>query len=272
MHALRLLSTRSENQALELAGKLDSLNFERQRLTREILGEAREKILEGELQSLIFVQGEGWNEGVIGLVAGKLQEEFNRPVLVVTTNENEMRGSARSVNGFNITEAIGMFEKYLIKFGGHNQAAGFSVKEGCLEDFEKEITEYVNKNISEEMFLKVVDIDCVLDTKYLNMELAENLLKLEPFGYGNKRPVFLLEKVVVVSKKVLGKDENHLKLEIQGNASGVDEAIMFNCAESIGKINVDDVVDLVGSVGINQWNGLTKVQFEIRDWKACNGV
>jgi single-stranded-DNA-specific exonuclease len=272
IHALRLLSTKSESQAKELSSKLDSLNFERQMLTKEILDIAREKVFEKKLQSLIFVKGVDWNEGVIGLVAGRLQEEFHRPVLVVTQNENEIKGSARSVNGFNITEAIGMFEKYLIKFGGHNQAAGFSVKEGCLEDFEKEITEYVDANVSEELFKKVLDIDCVLDTQYLNMELAEHLSRLEPFGYGNKKPMFLLEKVVVVSKKVLGKDANHMKLEIQGNASGVDEAIMFNCAECIEKIKVDDVLDLVGYVGINQWNGLTKVQFEIKDWKACNGV
>jgi len=270
MDGLKLLSTKNASQAQELANKLDSLNFERQRLTSEILKQAREKILSEDLKSLIFVTGEGWNEGIIGLVASKLQEEFYRPVIIVTKNEGEIKGSARSINGLNITEVIETFSEFLIKFGGHAQAAGFSVKEGSLDEFREKIVEYVQDNLGKELLDKTIDIDVVLNTKDLNMELAENLLKLEPFGYGNKKPLFLLEKVVVVNKKVLGKDQNHMKLEIKGEGSGVEEAIMFNCLDDIEKIKVDDVIDLVGCVGINEWNNLTKVQFEVKDWRACN--
>jgi single-stranded-DNA-specific exonuclease len=270
MDGLKLLSTKNASQAKELANKLDSLNFERQKLTSEILKQAREKILSEDLKSLIFVIGEGWNEGIIGLVASKLQEEFYRPVIIVTKNEGEIKGSARSINGLNITEVIETFSEFLIKFGGHAQAAGFSVKEGSLDEFREKIVEYVQDNLGKELLDKTIDIDVVLNTKDLNMELAENLLKLEPFGYGNKKPLFLLEKVVVVNKKVLGKDQNHMKLEIKGEGSGVEEAIMFNCLDDIEKIKVDDVIDLVGCVGINEWNNLTKVQFEVKDWRACN--
>ena len=270
MDGLKLLATKSTSQAEELSSKLDSLNFERQRLTTETLKQAREKVMDEGLNSLIFVSGEEWNEGIIGLVAGKLQEEYHRPVIVVSESGGEIKGSARSVNGLNITEVIETFAEFLIKFGGHAQAAGFSIKEGKLEQFRENIVNYVEENLSKELLDKTIEIDTVLDTEYLNMELAEKLLELEPFGYGNKRPVFLLEKVVVVSKRVLGKDQNHMKLEIKGEGSGVDEAIMFNCLDDIERIKEDDVIDLVGCVGINEWNGLAKVQFEVKDWRACN--
>ncbi len=272
MHGLKLLATQDSAQAEEIANRLDGLNFERQRLTKEILDDAREKILSKPLESLIFVSGQGWNEGVIGLVASRLQEEFHHPVIIVTENNGEIKGSARSINGLNITETIEKFSEHLVKFGGHSQAAGFSVKEGMLEKFETEIVDFVNKNLEKELLKKVLEIDTVLDSQYLNIELAENISKLEPFGYGNKRPVFLLENVVVVSKKILGKDQNHMKLEIKGNSTDVDEAIMFNCVEDIEKIHEDDVLDIVGHVGINEWNNIVKVQFEIKDWRACKSA
>ncbi len=270
MDGLKLLATKNENQAKELSTKLDNLNFERQQLTSKTLKEAREKVLSEGLKNLIFVSGKNWNEGIIGLVAGKLQEEFHRPVIVVTEINGEIKGSARSVNGLNITQVIEIFNEFLIKFGGHSQAAGFSVKEGSLEDFHKGIVEYMEDNLEKDLLDKVIEIDAKLKTEYLNMELAENLSKLEPFGYGNRKPVFLLENVVVVNKKILGREQNHMKLEIKGGDSGVEEVIMFNCLDDIESINIDDVIDLVGCVGINEWNGLTKVQFEAKDWRACN--
>ena len=270
MDGLKLLATKDSTQAEELASKLDGLNFERQRLTSETLKEAKEKILSEDLKSLIFVSGENWNEGIIGLVAGKLQEEFHRPVIVASESEGEVKGSARSILGLNITEVIENFSEFLIKFGGHSQAAGFSVKEGKLEEFKKNIVEYVEDHLEKELLDKIIEIDSVLDTRYLNIELAEELSKLEPFGYGNKRPVFLLEKVVVVNKRILGKEQNHMKLEVKGEGSRVEEVIMFNCLEDIEKIEIDDVLDIVGCVGINEWKGLVKVQFELKDWRACN--
>ncbi len=272
MQGLKLLATRDSKQAEELASRLDGLNFERQKLTKEILEQAREKILAKDLESLIFVVGENWNEGIIGLVASKLQEEFHRPILVVTQTKDEIKGSARSINGLNITETIEKFSKYLIKFGGHSQAAGFSVKKGRLEEFRDEIVGYVNENLEKELLKKTLEIDSVLEADVFNIELAQEISKLEPFGYGNRKPVFLLKEAIVASKRILGKDQNHMKLEIKGENEGVIEAIMFNCLEDIEKINEDDIVSLVGCIGINEWNGSTKVQFEVKDWRACKST
>ena len=270
MDGLKLLATKNEVHAEKLAKKLDDLNFERQKLTNEILNQAREKIYSEGLKSLIFVVGENWNEGVIGLVAGKLQEEFHRPIIVVTQTNGEIKGSARSINGLNITEVIEQFSEYLIKFGGHAQAAGFSVKGGELDNFKESITKYIEENLDKELLNRTIEIDMELSTEHLNMELVEGLAKLEPFGYGNRKPLFLFKNVVVVSKRVLGKEQNHMKLEIKGEGSGVEQAIFFNCQEAINSIEVDDIIDIVGCVGINEWNGLAKVQIEVKDCRACN--
>lgn len=267
MSGLKLLATSNMDTAVSLASKLNELNMKRQDITKEILEYARKSV--DASKKLIFIAGEGWPEGIIGLVAGKLQEEFFKPVIVLTTNGDEIRGSARSVTGFNITDAIASSSEYLEKYGGHSQAAGLTVKKGELENFKNSVMKYVEENLDSELLKRSLDIDLQISTSWLTMDIVRSLEALEPYGYGNKKPVFLLSDVVVVSKRVLGKDMNHMKLEIQGDYAGVDEAILFNCAEDIEKIKVDDRLDLVGSLGVNEWNNLSKVQFEIKEWRKA---
>lgn len=267
MHALKLLCTKDEKLAIHLAEKLNSLNLERQNLTQQVLEEAKENLEKGKL---IIVMGDDWHEGIIGLVASKLQEEYYRPVMVFTRNGDEIKGSARSINGLNITELIEKFSKYLEKFGGHAQAAGLTLKAENFSDFKKDILQYCDENLEDELFESKLEVDVALSTDFLNMDFAQELSKLEPFGYGNKKPLFMLEGVVVVNKRVLGKEQNHMKIEIKGNSTEVDEAILFNCKDDIDRINEEDVLDLVGCIGINSWNGLTKVQFEVKRWRYCN--
>ncbi len=267
MHSLKLLCTQNDSLASDLSEKLNNLNIERQDITKKILYEARKQVDENRL---IIVNGDDWNEGVIGLVASKIQEEFNRPVIVFTKSNDELKGSARSISGINITEVIEKFSKYLKKFGGHSQAAGLSLELDKFSEFKHEIQNYIQDNFNEDIFKKVLEIDLPLETKLLTVDFAYELNKLEPFGYGNRKPVFLIENVVVVSKRVMGKDKNHMKIEFKGNGPGVDEAIFFHCLEDTEKIQEDDVLDLVGSIGINEWNGSVKVQFEVKEWRYCN--
>jgi single-stranded-DNA-specific exonuclease len=266
MYALKLLCTKDESQATQLAKKLNALNLERQNLTQQMLEEAKENI---KKDKLIIVMGDDWHEGIIGLVASKLQEEYYRPVMVFTRSGDEIKGSARSINGLNITELIERFSKYLEKFGGHAQAAGLSLKYENFSDFKKDILQYCDENLEDELFESKLEVDVALSTDFLNMDFAQELSKLEPFGYGNRKPLFMLEGVVVVSKKILGNEQNHMKIEIKGNSVGVDEAILFNCKDDVDRINEEDVLDLVGCIGVNSWNGLTKAQFEVKKWRYC---
>ncbi len=267
MHALKLLCVKEEEKAVELARKLDALNKERQKLTFEMYEEAQNSLND---DNILIAKDENWNEGVIGLVASKLQEKYNRPVIVFTKSGDEFKGSARSIKGVNITEIIEKFSHHLTNFGGHEQAAGLSLQEDSFDAFVNDIISYANENISEDMFEKVLDIDLVLDSTFLTHEFVEQISRLEPFGYGNKKPIFMLENIVVVDKKVMGNEKNHIKITFKGNSTGVDEAVLFNCSDDVEKIKEDDTLDLVGSVGINEWNGESKIQFEVKEWKYCN--
>jgi len=157
MEAVKLLVSSDEKKCTEIANELNSINFERQKLTTEILDIAKEDVdLENKL---LFVQGENWHEGIIGLVAGKLQEQFYRPVIVTTKNDGVIKGSARSIKGFNITKTLEKLDKYLERYGGHELAAGFTAKEKSMDEFVKKITEYANKKITEKDLQRDIKID-----------------------------------------------------------------------------------------------------------------
>ncbi|MBD3329851.1 single-stranded-DNA-specific exonuclease RecJ [Candidatus Dojkabacteria bacterium] len=282
LDAVKLLVTRKKSTAQSLAKKLNNLNFERQKLTQDILDAARSDIETsinegGAVPKGIFVYGEDWPEGIVGLVAGKLQEAYYRPTLVATVKDGEVRGSARSLRGFNITSAIEKFDKYLIKFGGHEQAAGFSVKSGKIEIFRRELLTYIETELDDSILQPQLYIDAVMDTEELSLTLARKIEKFAPFGYGNRKPMIMLPDVVVVGKEALGRKVDtkgnplHMKLKFKSASLGISEAVMFNCADDFDKIEVDDIIDFAGYISVNEWNGYTNVQFQVREWRMGSG-
>lgn len=270
LDAVRLLLTEDKVAARKYAIKLNILNSKRQRLTEEFLNEAKLQIDSQKDEKLNFVVGKEWPEGIIGLVAGKIQEYTGKPTIVVTEANGEIRGSARSLLGFNITEAIGQFEKYLTKYGGHEQAAGFNVETGELEKFMKKIQKFANKTIDPEQLVQELKIDLRIKSDELKIGLVNDLDLIKPFGYGNRKPNLLIESAVVIGKSVMGAGKNHLKINFKDNGLGVGSAVMFNCDEDIEKIQIDDVIDMVGSVNINEWNGNSEVQFLLSEWRKSN--
>lgn len=278
MDALRLLVTEDDEQARKLSVKLNNLNKERQALTTKLLKQSYSQVNKdwSPNQKLVFVVGKGWKEGIVGLVAGKLQEEYNRPTFVITQittkTGTEIRGSARSIRGFDITEAIGKCKGYLVRYGGHKQAAGFTVKSDKLDDFRDAITKEAELQIDKKMLAKKIQLDAIVETTELTLDLVNSLEMLKPFGYGNRRPRLLLRDIVVVEKKPMGSDKQnpkHMKLLFKGDSIGISEAIMFNCSEDFGRIEEDDVLDLVGFLDINEWNGVTSVQFKVTEWRKA---
>lgn len=269
MDALRLMVVDKQESADKLAYNLNKLNWERQQLTEETLNSAKEIIKQQQQDEnkMIFVSGDTWQEGIIGLVAGKLLEEYNKPVITVSTKEAQPRGSARSIIGFNITDAIGNFSDYLVKYGGHAQAAGFTVKEGKLEELKTAIIDRANSIIDENMIEKTLSVDYVAGEDEPSFELLEKIDKFKPFGLGNRKPYIMIHSALVVEKKVIGQSQNHMKISFKGNTVGISEGVMFDCAEDIEKINIDDALDLVGYVDINEWNGNTTLQFMIKEWR-----
>jgi len=266
MDGVKLLVSNDDKLCQDIAEQLDLLNFDRQKLTIETKEEAVEMI--GDIKDkAIFVVGHDWHEGIIGLVAGKLLEEFHRPVIVATHNGDVVKGSARSIKGFNITETLGKFDKYLERYGGHELAAGFSTKVDTIDEFIEEFIKYANEKITDDMLVSKLNIDLVLDTDSVDKVLIEDLGKLEPFGYGNPKPVLCLRNVVVFRKTVMGQEENHMKLLVKGSGYDLLTLVLFGSGEDKEEIEKDSVIDVVGYPDLNIWNGYENVQFIVKEWR-----
>jgi len=268
LEAVKLLVSTDEKQCQEIANDLNDVNFSRQKMTSDILENAKMNIVETD--NLIFVLGNGWHEGIIGLVAGKLGEEFYKPVLVATNNEGVIKGSARSIKGFNITKTLEKYEMYLERFGGHELAAGFTAKLDTIEEFRTEITNYANETITKENLTRDVKIDLNLEAEEVTYALINNLKALEPYGYGNPKPLVYLEDLIVVKKYIMGKEKSHMKLMVKGSGVELLNIVLFNCFDDTEKINENDSIDVIGYPSVNVWNGNETIQFQAKEWRKHN--
>jgi single-stranded-DNA-specific exonuclease len=265
IEAVKLLVSNDSKTCMELASKLDYLNFERQKMTGEVLSEAKE--MADTEEKIVCVLGNNWHEGIVGLVAGKLNEEFNRPTLVATDNNGEVRGSARSISAFNITTALEKCSEHLDRFGGHEQAAGFTVKEDSWEDFVECLKDIADKEITEEMLTPKLNIDLHLSTNDITFKFLDILKELEPFGYGNRKPIVGFKSMVIVKKQPIGKMQNHLKLLCKGDGVDLVTVLLFRCDEDVDNLKIDDEIDVVGSINVNSWNGHEQLQVIAREWQ-----
>jgi single-stranded-DNA-specific exonuclease len=263
--AVKLLVSNSAVTCNKLASKLDYLNFERQKITGLALSEAKEMIEPDE--KIIAVLGKNWHEGIVGLVAGKLNEEFSKPTLVATQNNGEIRGSARSIKGFNITSAIEKCQKYLERFGGHEQAAGFTVKENSWDKFITLLKDIAEKEITEEMLIPQLKIDLHLSTNDISYQFINLLKELEPFGYGNRKPVLGFKDLVIVRKQIMGKAQNHMKLICKGDGIDPITVLLFRCDEDVDNLKENEKIDIVGNINVNSWNGREELQVIANEWK-----
>ena len=271
MDALRLLCTRQEDKAMFLAEKLGVTNRDRQKLTEETVTHACEVLQDTLLRTqesvlskkLIFVSHESYNPGIIGLVAGKLVEEFYRPSVVLSKGELISKGSARSIAGFNIVEAIKSCSDILIDVGGHPMAAGFTVETKYLEELEHRLLELADKELDEEKLTRSLRIDAEIPLSQADEELWTALRDFEPFGIGNPEPVFSTSQVEVLDSRLVGKDGKHMKLKIRQGSTTVD-AIAFGLGSMQTSLR-DKPVDIAYCLDMNTWNGNTRLQLKIKD-------
>jgi len=266
LDAVKLLVSEKEDLCRSIANVLNETNFQRQFMTQNGLDEATAVIGESN-DRLLFVVNDDWHEGIVGLIAGKLNEKYHRPILVGTRKEGVVKGSARSITGFNITNALSLCSKYLDRYGGHELAAGFTVKEGMEKEFSECIRKVADKQITEDMLVKDLQIDLLLSSESINQRLIEELDILKPFGYGNSKPLIGLKGLVVVKKQIMGKLGNHMKLICKGDGIDLITLVLFNCGVDTEDINVDASLDVVGGVGLNSWNGNEDIQFLVKEWR-----
>lgn len=265
MDSLRLLCTKDQEKARELALHLGRINKERQKMVDELLVKAKEKAEKELKNKALVIVGRDYNEGIIGLVAGKLVEEFYRPTVVISKRKGISKASARSVSGFDITEELRRWGEIFESLGGHSMAAGFSIETGKIGDFKKKFINYANKTIDKSILEPRLLIDMKIDFDLIDDKLVEDLLAFEPLGMGNPSPLFLAEKVRIIDIKKIGQDGKHLKL-VLSQSDKVFEAVAFGFGNlKLLEVKPNSFLDIVFSVGKNLWNGFESIQLNVKD-------
>ncbi len=264
MDSLRLICTTDKNRAKMLALELGEINKERQDLTKTGAETAVENIKKhGEnLDSLLFASDENYNQGVIGLIASRLTEEFYRPSIAVSIGKKISKGSARSIPGVNIIELIRSCSDLLKEAGGHPMAAGFSVETKNLELFKKEILKKAQE-FDKKLFERSVLIDLELSFNQITLELFDEISTLKPYGVGNPEPVFMTKGVNVISVNKVGKEGNHLQLVLEQDGN-IFKGIKFRHTDE-QEIKAKSLIDICYSLSVNTWNGKNKMELRIKD-------
>ncbi|GIQ70129.1 single-stranded-DNA-specific exonuclease [Xylanibacillus composti] len=267
--AVELLTTQSEQAAEQLAHDLDACNAERQQLVQEMLEEAK-AIVESQGQTSekrsIVVAKEGWNIGVAGIVSSKLTDCYYRPsvVLCIDRNTGKAKGSARSIDGFDLYAALTACSHLLEHYGGHQAAAGMTLQAEQVPAFAEALERLAAEQLREENLQPMLHADgeCVLDD--ITLETAAELERLAPFGMSNPLPRFVLRQVAVEEMRQLGKDGSHLRLKLR-SASARAEAIAFGAGESAWRISPTATLDVLAEITVNEWNGNRKPQLMVQD-------
>lgn len=266
----RLLCCKDEFQANMLADKLNEFNTQRKEIEGYVLEKAIE-MLEGTPQTypIAFVFGQDWHQGVIGIVAGKLKERYHVPSFVMSIEDDEVKGSARSIPGIDLGALIIAAKEggYITKGGGHTMAAGFSLEEGQIENFRRFVGEYVERHLGHEAITPILEADGVLDVLGANVELADKLSLLEPYGAGNSEPKLVLEKVKVNKPKIVGS--GHVSCYLSSANGGSLKAMAFRVADTeIGPALLNshgESFNVIGVLRHDNWQGRNSVQFIIED-------
>ncbi|MFO0910335.1 MAG: single-stranded-DNA-specific exonuclease RecJ [Isosphaeraceae bacterium] len=268
MRAVEMLTTDDAAAARAIAEELDRCNARRQEIEQTLVREAHDLIrAAGEVgERGAFVVGrEGWHPGVIGIVASRLVDTYHRPAVVVALGEEHSQGSARSVAGFNLYEAIRACSSGLTGFGGHAAAAGLKMPAAHFATFAEQFDHHCRNSLTSEQRQRTLTIDAEIPLGILSTRLVEEIESLEPYGIGNPRPILAASQLRVVGEpRVVGERKNHVQFRVsQGNATF--KAIAWNMADRCKGLGNETTCSLAFHPAINEWNNRREVQLEVRD-------
>lgn len=265
--ALNLLLQNVESEQLNALGnKLEKINSKRQELTQQALFEV-EKMLdihEKNIPNILLANNENWHVGVVGLIAGRLAEKYARPAIIMQDFGDTLVGSARSPEFFNIFDALSDSKELLDSFGGHQAAAGFTIKKENLQAFKEKIQKFSNIKFENTDIKPSIDIDCTITSDELNFELLEKISKLEPFGINNQQPIFLISDIEPHFIDQVGKDSSHLKFSIKINDQTLT-AIGFNMGKYAKTLKLNKKINIVFSLNKNTWKNKQYLQLHALD-------
>ncbi|MDN4088808.1 single-stranded-DNA-specific exonuclease RecJ [Paenibacillus polymyxa] len=268
--AVSLLTTEKEEEADQLAHALDLLNRERQQVVEHIVEQAEQqlasKLNEGKLPSVIVLAGEGWNVGVVGIVASKLLDRYYRPTIIlgIDAETGMCKGSARSIPALDIYSALTDCHELMEHFGGHPSAAGMTLSRDNLELFEERLNCYAGSILTPEDFIPIAEADMVCRLDEVSLQVVEELELLQPFGMGNPSPRFILQGLQLREARKMGREKNHVKLLLEQNGLSLD-AIAFRRGDLADFLQQQTDIDLLGELSINEWNGKRSLQLMMQD-------
>lgn len=258
---VRLLTTQSEAEAEELAKWLNNLNSRRQEIELAVYNEAKAMLNKLDSHCAIVLAKEGWHPGVIGIVASRIAEEYYRPAFIFSIENGIAKGSARSIPPFDIHYGLMQCDKILNRFGGHKQAAGLSLSSNDIEQFRSMISDVIRNTISEDDIIPVLNIDAAVNLHDINIELLNEIEKLEPFGYGNDNPLFGTRGLEVIQPRVVGN--NHLKMLLRQNRRSID-SIGFDFGGLLSIVENNKTIDAVFLPAVNEWNDERHIQLNLK--------
>lgn len=265
--SIKLLLEENPAAARELAEELDRINRRRRELTDTSISKARSLVDDDGLPTIIFVSDPEFDEGIVGLVASRLKDEYYRPVIVGAISENTTRASARSIPAFDITAALETQSEALIRYGGHRAAAGFTVANDRVDEIIRALTKRGDLLLSEDDLLPELHITLQVTLNELNMDLLGFLDKLEPYGMQNQKPLFCALDVDVVSVKAVGAGKNHLKMTLIQNGA-ICDAIAFRKGKYLAEITKEKRINIAFNYERDEYYGIVKPQLNIQDIKT----
>ena len=265
MRGVELLMTDDKDKAKDIAMTLNALNAERQQVEADILEQAKKQLasVDTDAARTLVVVGQDWHPGVIGIVASRLVEIYYRPTIVISMQDGEGKGSCRSIKGFHLFDALTAAKDTLVRFGGHEMAAGLTVLPEKIDAFHRALDAYANEHLTEEDYIPRLELEAELRPEEISTGLTEELASLEPYGMANPRPVFGCFDIWGADAKVIGREGQHLKFLLKGGFEPL-EAIGWNMSEKLillhrGRIDMAFVPEL------NEWNGRTFVQCKLME-------
>lgn len=269
--ALKLLIGTDEDNLYEYGKELERLNRERQKMTEEAYVQALYKFEElkrkNALPYILIAENPEWHVGILGLSASKLAERFGRPAIIMQEIGDVLVASARSIEAFNIIEAITDHKEHLITFGGHKEAAGLTIQKKNLKKFKEKMQKYAEKKLKNKDLRPTLKIDCEVKANQISDSLVNNISKLRPFGTRNHRPIFVIKNVKPNFVETVGRSADHLRFtaELGGNSS--HKVIGFRLGKHSNKLRRNSLIDLACHIDFNEWNGKKTLQLEAIDFK-----
>ena len=262
--ALNLFLSKDIYEVNELTKKLNDYNKMRQEKEKSIYEDAVNQIEKNKLYEncAIDVGGDNWHHGVIGIVSSKITDLYFKPSILLCYDDDLAKGSGRSIPGFDLHDALMKCQDTIEKFGGHSMAIGITIKKDNFDKFANEL-EQIAKDSKIDEIVPIINVDAKINLNEVSRETVESLKQLEPFGEGNKTPIFALKNLKVDSIRSLSEGK-HIKMTLKDGNSVVN-AIGFNLGYLADEYRIGDKIDVVGTLEINSFNGVDSLQINVKD-------